>query len=54
MNGIRMSKTLSARKIGRDAENRETVVLMNARIIFMTVKACLRTVMLKTGIHVHI
>ena len=52
--GIRMSKTLSACKVGRDAENRGTVVLMNARIICMIVNACLRTVKLKTGIHVHI
>ena len=33
----KVCKTESARKIGRDAENRQTIVLMHARIIFMTV-----------------
>ena len=37
-----------------DAENRETVVLMIARIIFMTVNASLRTVKLNTGKYMHI
>ena len=47
-------KTESERKIGRDAKNRETAILMNACIIFMTVNSCLRTVKLKTGKYVHI
>ena len=41
-------------KLTEMQKNRQTVVLMNARIIFMTVNACLRTVKLKTGKYVHI
>ena len=56
-------------KIGRDAKslydkarvkltemqkNRKTVLLMNARIIFMTVNASLRTVKLRTGIRAYL
>ena len=56
-NWKRCKKFLRPRVRGKLAEmqkNRGTVVLMNAKIIFMTVNACLRTVRLRTGIHVHI
>ena len=48
-------KTLSVqRELAEMQKNRGTIVLMNARIIFMSVNACLRTVKPKTRIHVHI